>query len=396
MKRFCFAALALLCVLFAGSAVPKARAASSVDLNAVARKVTQVAGVQENQIVLLTSDPTNYQFLEDLAIQVRSAGAFPLIWVTSDNYNERMFSEVPAKYDSQPPLLNSALYRMIDTQINVDYGGEQNFDFFARADQKRLAAQAKAFAPALHIFLGDHKRYVEVGNGIFPSPPNARLYRVSQSTLADTFWTAMNADYSKVQANADALKAAIAGARTMRVTNPNGTALTLGVSGVRFIVSAGHIAAGCMGINCYAGLPAGEVIFIPQPETASGKMVFDTTFWGKDLLKHFTVTFAAGKLVTMSSASDLTKLRLAYAAGGKGRDQFTQVDIGVNDQAQDIPGSLMRASFAGGSTSFGFGGDLGLGGSDASPFTFFATQHGSTVSVDGKTIIKDGKIVAGG
>jgi len=381
--------------LLANPTMQSARAGSSVNLNAIARSVTQIAGVRENQIVLLTSDPTNYQFLEDLAIQVRAVGAFPLIQVSNDNLNQRMFNEVPAKYDSQTPLLSFALIRMVDTQINVDYGGEQDYDFFTRVDQNRLAAQAKAAAPASQLFMRLNRRYVDVGNGIFPSKPNAKLFRVRQSTLMATFWSAMHSDYSKVQSTAAAMRAAIASGRTMRVTHPNGTDISFGVRGVQFIVSAGSIPANCRGAACSAFLPAGDIVFVPVQGTATGRMVFDNTFWGKDLLRHYTATFASGKLTGMSSSSDLTKLKAAYAAGGNGRDAFTYVDLGVNNFVKNIPHSLMLATFAGGSTTLGFGGDLGIGGSNASPFGFFATQPGCTVTVDGKAIITDGKTVAG-
>jgi aminopeptidase len=396
MTRRFASATALVCWLFVTTAVtPIARADSSApDLDAVAKSVVQVAQVQENQIVLLTSDPTNFPFLEDLAVAVRAAGAFPLIWVTSDNYNQRMYSDVPAKYDSQSPALLLGLYKMIDMQINVDFGGNQDYNFFASADQNRLAAQAKANAPALQMFLSGHRRYVEVGNGIFPNPPNAALFNVSQAALADAFWAAMNADYSKVQANADALKSAIAAGTTMRVTSPNGTDISFGVKGTRFIVSAGSIKANCSGINCYTALPAGDLYVIPVPGTATGKVVLDNAFWGKDNLKGFTATFNAGKLVSMTSSSDMTKVNSAYAAGGDGRDLFSIVDIGLNEAVKDIPGSLMLATFAAGSVSLGFGGDLGFGGTNASAFAFFGTQPGTTVSVDGKPVVTNGTLAA--
>jgi aminopeptidase len=369
-----------------------ARADSSPDLNAVAKNVAQIAGVKENQIVLLTSDPTNFPFLEDLAIQIRAAGAFPLIWVTSDEYNRRMYSEVPAKYDSQPPLLTSGLFKMIDTQINVDFGGDQDYDFFARADQARLAAQAKASAPAVQQFTSTNRRFVEIGNGIFPSPPNAALFGVTQTTLSQTFWSAMSADASKVQANAAKVSGAISSGTTMHVTNPNGTDISFGVKGVPVIVSAGTIQPDCKAANCIVLLPAGDVNFIPVAGTANGKIVFDNAFWGKDVLKNLTLTITNGKITAMTSASDLTKLKAAYDAGGNGRDELSVADIGVNDAAKDIPGSAMTASFAGGSISFGFGSNLGLGGSNSSPFVFFATQPGSAVTVDGKPLVTNGAL----
>lgn len=168
-----------------------------------------------------------------------------------------------------------------------------------------------------------------------------------------------------------------------------------GVKNTRFIVSAGAINPSCAGINCYAALPAGDLFIIPVPGTAKGKVVFDNTFWGKDDLKGFTAAFSAGKLASMTSSSDMTKVNAAYAAGGDGRDAFSVVDLGVNDAAKDIPGSLMLAPFAAGAVTLGWGGDVGYGGSNASPFSFSGTQPGSTVTIDGKTIIANGTIAVG-
>ncbi|MBV8148322.1 MAG: aminopeptidase [Candidatus Eremiobacteraeota bacterium] len=369
-----------------------ARADSSPDLNAIAKNVTQIAGVKENQIILLTSDPTNFPFLEDLAIQIRAAGAFPLIWVTSDEYNRRMYSEVPAKYDSQSPLLAAGLFKMVDMAINVDFGGDQDYNFFASADQARLAAQAKTFVPIQQAFLSANKRALEIGNGIFPNPPNAALFGVGQAALSQAFWNAMNVDTAKVQANAAKVSAAVTGASTMRVTNPNGTDISFDVKGVHTIVSAGTIQPDCKAANCIISLPAGDIFFIPVAGTANGKIVFDNAFWGKDVLKNLTLMISSGKIVGMTSSSDLTKLKAAYDAGGNGRDQLTLADIGVNDAVKDIPGSAMTASFASGSISFGFGGNLGAGGTNSSPFAFFATQPGSTVAIDGKPLVTNGAL----
>lgn len=395
IRRLLGASAAVFCTLVAGVAPSIAPAdAPPLDLNAVAKSVVQIAQIKENQIVVLTSDPANFSFLEDLAVAVRAQGAFPLIWVTSDKLNQRLYSEVPAKYDSQAPLLQMNLYKMADAWIQVDYGGDQDFSFYASADQNRLAAQAKAGAPSTQIFLSSNRRFVDVGNGIFPNPPNAALFGVSQTALADTFWTAVNADPTKIQANADALQSAIAHGGTMRVTNPNGTDISFGITNARSIVSAGSIRPDCTGIHCFAALPAGDLYIMPLPGTATGKIVIDNTFWGKDDLKGFTATFSAGKRVAMTSSSDMTKINAAYAAGGDGRDQFSLVDLGVNDGAKNIPGSLMLASFAGGSVSLGFGGDAGLGGTNSSAFSFFGTQPGCTVTVDGETVVANGSIVA--
>ena len=55
------------------------------NLDALATKlVNQCAGVREGELVGITGDPKDAKILEDLAVQVRKRGAYPLIMLTSD------------------------------------------------------------------------------------------------------------------------------------------------------------------------------------------------------------------------------------------------------------------------------------------------------------------------
>src|SRR5687767_16023102 len=87
------AVLALGATAFAGETMSKNDLAK--------RLVTQSAGVKEGDHVLIVGGARDLELLEDVAINVRRLGAFPLITVTSDRLNQRMITEVPAKYDTQ-------------------------------------------------------------------------------------------------------------------------------------------------------------------------------------------------------------------------------------------------------------------------------------------------------
>lgn len=76
--------------------------APPTDLEKLAeRLVTQSANVKEGEVVLISSGPENIELLEDIAVQVRKAGAFPLVTIGTDRMSKRLFDDVPAKYDSQ-------------------------------------------------------------------------------------------------------------------------------------------------------------------------------------------------------------------------------------------------------------------------------------------------------
>jgi hypothetical protein len=79
--------------------------------------------------------------LENLAVNVRKLGAFPLVIYTSDRMSKRMFFDVPDKYDSQSDALDMALVKLADVNIAVSNGTSENL--FEGADPKRMAARAR-------------------------------------------------------------------------------------------------------------------------------------------------------------------------------------------------------------------------------------------------------------
>ena len=72
------------------------------DLEQLAQRlVTQSAGVKEGDVVLVTGGAQDQELLEDIAVNVRKAGAFPLVAIDSDRMAKRMYTDVPEKYDTQ-------------------------------------------------------------------------------------------------------------------------------------------------------------------------------------------------------------------------------------------------------------------------------------------------------
>src|SRR5947207_12471311 len=65
------------------------------------RLVTQSAGVKEGDVVFINGGSQDQELLEDIAVNVRKAGAFPLVAINSDRMAKRMYADVPEKYDTQ-------------------------------------------------------------------------------------------------------------------------------------------------------------------------------------------------------------------------------------------------------------------------------------------------------
>src|SRR3712207_5386704 len=94
--------------------------APPTDLEKLAeRLVTQSANVKEGEVVLISSGPENIELLENLAVQVRKAGAFPIVTVGTDRMSKRMYTDVPEKYDAQLDAADMKLAEVVDAAIYV-------------------------------------------------------------------------------------------------------------------------------------------------------------------------------------------------------------------------------------------------------------------------------------
>jgi len=84
------------------------------------RIITQVAGVKENDVVFINGGVRDFELLEDLNIDSRKVGAFPLLGVSSDRMVKKYYEEVPEKYDTQSPDLDLKLATLPNVAITVD------------------------------------------------------------------------------------------------------------------------------------------------------------------------------------------------------------------------------------------------------------------------------------
>ncbi len=200
-------------------------------------------------------------------------------------------------------------------------------------------------------------------------------------------------DYSKLQATGETVKTAIATGKEVHITNPNGTDLSLRIDGRPVFVSDGVISDEEMELGGAAGmvwLPAGEVYTTPVPGTAEGTVVVDHYFFQGHDIRDLTLTFEAGKLVSMTAESNLERLQAVYDAAGPGKDLFAVVNVGLNPNVRIPSGSQMVAWMPAGMVTIGFGNNTWAGGENNVAFGFFSFLPGSTLKVDGKVLVENG------
>lgn len=369
-------------------------AAPTRDYRPVAEKVVvQSAGVKEGEIVLLVGSNEDLPLLEDIAVEVRKRGASPLVTVGTHRLDRRMYDDVPAKYDGQPPEAMMRLAGIVDVVIGTESDEGRTLQGVA---PERIAARIKAGAPVGEVMRKRGVRTVFLGNGLYPSAERAEQFDLSRDELAEMMYSGVDADYAAIQSAGEQVRAALAAGKEIRITNPNGTDLRVRIEGRPITVNDGRISpedrtATPAGRSVW--LPAGDVILIPIPGTASGTIVSNQEFFRGERVKELRLDFKGGKVTSMSAKSGLEPLKAAYDAAGPGKDQLSVINIGINPGVKVPEGNPIHVWSKAGTITVGVGNNTWASGDNQANFGISPSAPGSSLSIDGKVLIQDGKLL---
>lgn len=379
-------------------ALPEDEAAApaiSAGHKSVAEKVvSQSAGVKEGDLVLVFGSDEDLPLLEDIAVEVRKRGASPLVSVTTEQLNRRLYDEVPAKYDTIEPEMINKLAGIVDVIISTEAGEGRTLE---GVPAERIATRATAFAPTGALMQKRGVRTVALGNGLYPSAERAEQFGVSREELADMMYGGVDADYQDLAATGQQLRTALSGGKELHITNPNGTDLKVRIAGRPVTVNDGVISEEDRkkgGAATSVWLPAGEVYLTPVPGTAQGTVVVDKFYFQGKPVDGLRLEFKGGKLTSMAAKEGIEPLKAAYDAAGPGKDVLGVVDLGINSGIKSPDQSPVHVWAKAGTVTISVGNNTWAGGDNRTNFGLAAYAPGSTVTVDGKPLVQNGKIVA--
>jgi aminopeptidase len=241
-------------------------------------------------------------------------------------------------------------------------------------------------------------RFVEVGNGLYPTAWRARRFGMSHEALTQKFWQSVNVDYSNLQKRGEQIKAVLAAGKELRVRNSaNGTDLRMSIAGRPLIVSDGIISAADVkqgGAAVSVFLPAGDVMTTPVQGMADGRIVAQQLYFEGQPVQDLTLTFTNGKLKSMSGRGEgYAALKARYdATDDPDKALLGFVDFGINEKIQLPPTSHVGTWVAAGMVTIGVGNNIFFGGDNDAPFSLAAHLPGVTVTLDGKTIVEGGRL----
>jgi aminopeptidase len=362
--------------------------------SAAEKVVAQIAGVNDGDLVLISGSDEDLPLLEDIAVEVRKRGADPLVTVASQRLGRRFYDEVPAKYDGRLPEMDMKLVGMIDVFISTEFGEGRTFK---GVPVERMAARGKAAAPVGALARKRGVRSVYLGNGLYPSAERAEQFGISREQLSTLMYRGIDADYDALQSAGEQVRKVLAGGRELRITNPNGTDFRVGINGRPITISDGVISAADRkkgGAATTVWLPAGEVFLTPVPGTANGVVVSDEDYILGERVEGLRLEFKDGKLTSMTAKAGIEPLKAMYDAAGAGRDLPGVIDIGINSAVKAPEQKALRVWSQAGTVTVVVGNNAWAGGDNQAEFGVVGSSPRSTVTVDGKPLVQDGKLLS--
>jgi leucyl aminopeptidase (aminopeptidase T) len=358
--------------------------------------VTQVTNVREGDLVRITGGTQQAELLENLAVEVRKVGAFPLITLGSDRLARRMYDDVAAKYDGQTPSLELKLAGMVTAEINLDFS--ERPDNLAAVPVTRIATVDSASGAIANLLYSRNVVQVNLGNEMYPTAALAEQFDVPQDQLSEIFWSGIDVDYQRLQATGERVQAIFEAGSEVHITSPSGTDLRAQIDDSMVYINDGVVSDGERergGAGRLVWLPAGEVYLAPVVGTAHGKVVVDRYFFRGKEIRGLTLSFENGRLTSMDAESDFADFAEQYDVAGPGKEMFGLIDVGINTHVRSPSGSRMMAWMSAGMVTVGFGSNVWAGGHNNVPYGTNTHLPGSTLSVDGQVVVDGGVLVVG-
>jgi leucyl aminopeptidase (aminopeptidase T) len=206
----------------------------------------------------------------------------------------------------------------------------------------------------------------------------------------DVMIRGLNADYKKISRLSIKLKRILEKGREIRVTAPAGTDISFRIDGRTAIASKGLFHKKGESGN----LPTGETFLAPVEGTSNGVFVVDGSMAGLGLVKGSKIRIEVkdGFATRISGGATAKKLSRMLDSVGKNARNIAEFGIGTNDSVK-LSGILLEDEKVMGTVHIALGNNISMGGSVNVPIHLDGVIKEPTVSMDGKVIMKSGKLL---
>jgi hypothetical protein len=170
--------------------------------------------------------------------------------------------------------------------------------------------------------------------------------------------------------------------QSLQIITKSGTDLTVKIS------PHIHLSTGILKkLGEMGNLPGGEVYFVPEPDTANGKLVIDVSIPNLKLKGNKPIEFQVieGKAIIDTISDPYNKM--AGYLQTKGADVLCEVGIGLNDEIEEPTGNALIDEKMGNTIHVAFGDNTLFGGSNKSNAHLDLVMSDPIVKLEGNQIV---------
>ncbi|MEM5829417.1 MAG: aminopeptidase [Candidatus Aenigmatarchaeota archaeon] len=366
---------------------------SEKEMQKIAKSVINInLAVKEKEVTLISCGPKSLKFAEALALEAAKVGAQPTITYGSDELNFKIYKVIKIKYLKQWPKLADALSRLVDAKIVID---DTNPFIARKLPQYKIEIRRKTVKPIKEIEeRRQKKKEMKAALIGFPTEEIAEALEIPFKKLEKIFWDAMKADYEKIYEYNKKIIQKLKNANNIRVIGER-TDLEFSVKGRKFINACGLVTK--KGEIGYVNLPDGEVFCPPVENSVNGEIYFDLPcmwHYGKQV-EGVWFKFEKGRVVDYEIEKGKENFEDVFKHASGDKDKIGEFAIGTNPRAKSTGGMTIVDEKIRGTIHFALGHNKHFGGKNDSTihWDFFKDMRHGEVYVDGKLLMKNGKIV---
>lgn len=347
---------------------------------------------QPNEPIMIQTARHTVDLATQVALEAYKAGADPAIMLESDDVFYGQFKHLTEEQLRQTSAHCLGIADYVRSYVWL--GGVEDPAPMRRVAKSKWAALFEGEEAHHRKNLEKKQKQVGVGLGL-ATRARAKAYGFNYAAWKRMMEAAIAVNYTSMRRTGEVLSTMLRRPAAVRITADNGTDLGFRLAGGTRpphlddgVLSDDDLAIG----NTTTSLPAGGIFVAPLEDSANGRFVSDVPVpQVGTLVEGLSWTFKDGRAVDFTAKKNLNNAQLNFETATGPKDRIGSFGIGLNSKI--VPGYL-DSFYAQGAVTIGIGDNRDLGGSNESSYGFSAFQGHATVTIDGKPVVEEGRLVA--
>ncbi|MBS1681125.1 MAG: aminopeptidase [Bacteroidetes bacterium] len=360
----------------------------------LSKKIVDNVGVQPGECVVISSGQHTIELAEAIAIESNLRGGFTTIFYNTDKITRSLYTDVAKEFLSITPTYFGEWIKHMDIYISLP--NVENWRVVSQdVPEERMVLMNTA---RQKLFDGYNNSKVRGFSVAYPTPQAAAENSLDFAVYEKIIWNGMKADYKKIAAQGEALKKILMDSKIVKVTSPAGTNISFSVSGRKVLVRDGittkEDATQKLISMRWATIPDGRVTVTAIENSANGQVVVPRDICRFEPLTNIKFDVKSGRMQGIKADVGMSCFDKDFKANTGDKDVFAGFFIGLNPALTPMEdGADYRPENGAGVVHLQFGDNQLQGGKNISSFNWSFPIMNATVEIDGKVVVKDGKIV---